>query len=107
MSTIAARKCVRHSAREAVARCSSCSEHFCRECIVEHTGVLLCTACLAREVAKEEKPRATDWNRVGEFALTAACVLFLWAVFYGFGQALKSIPPSVHEGTVWKLVVGS
>lgn len=107
MTLIAARKCVRHSAREAVARCSSCSEHFCRECVVEHTGILLCSACLARKVSKVEETRSTKRRHIGEFALTAACVLFLWVVFYGLGQVLKNIPPSVHEGTVWKVLGGS
>ena len=105
MSTIAARKCVRHIAREAVACCPSCHEHFCRECVVEHTGVLLCAACLAQVTKNVAPSRSTNWNRVGATALTASCVLLLWVVFYSFGQLLKTIPPQVHEGTVWKKLV--
>jgi hypothetical protein len=107
MSQVAARKCVRHQEREAVARCPSCGEHFCRECVVEHAGVLLCAACLAREAATVAGARRTDWRRLGELALTATCVALLWVVFYGFGQFLKIIPPKVHEGTVWRTDAGS
>ena len=92
MSVIAARKCGRHPAREAVGRCASCGDHFCRECVGEHAGVLLCAACLARQ----------SRGRVGELALTASAVLLLWVAFYSFGQFLKIIPTKVHEGTVWK-----
>lgn len=102
MSVIAARKCVRHPVREAVARCPSCNEHFCRECVVEHEGVLLCAVCLAREAAGKiplKKPAAAQ---IGKTILTLACVLLLWVVFYGFGQFLKTIPPAVHEGTIWR-----
>lgn len=102
MSVIAARKCVRHPAREAVARCSSCNEHFCRECVVEHAGVLLCAVCLAREAAGKTSEQKSADIQLGRTVLTVACVLLLWVVFYGFGQFLKTIPPSVHEGTIWR-----
>ena len=102
MNGIAARKCVRHPLREAVGRCASCGEHFCRECVTDHDGVLLCGTCLAREAAAKATLQRASWRRVGELALTAACVALLWAVFYGFGQFLKIIPAKVHEGTVWR-----
>lgn len=102
MSVIAARKCGRHPAREAVGRCASCHDHFCRECVGEHAGVLLCARCLAREAAPPAPVRRTDWRRLRELGLTAAAVMWLWVAFYGFGQLLKIIPSKVHEGTVWR-----
>ena len=102
MSVIAARKCVRHSGREAIARCPSCHDDFCRECVVEHAGVLLCGFCLARESAKNPTAQRSSGSRAGDWLVTASCVLLLWLVFYGFGQFLKTIPPEVHEGTVWR-----
>lgn len=101
MSVIAAKKCGRHPAREAVGRCASCNDHFCRECVGEHAGVLLCAACLVRESAAAAPTRRRDWRRVGEWILTASAVLLLWVAFYSFGQFLKIIPADVHEGTVW------
>jgi hypothetical protein len=107
MSTLAARKCVRHAAREAVARCVACTEHFCRECVVEHTGALLCAACLAKEVAAKKTDRVSLWQRQGRRLVTLACVVLLWVAFYAFGQFLKNIPPEVHEGTLWKMKLDS
>lgn len=107
MSSFATRKCVRHTEREAVARCPSCAGDFCRECIVEHDGRVLCATCLAREVAAPEAAKkSAAWTRRGaEMTVTAACVLLLWIAFYGFGQFLKAIPPRLHEGTMWRAVV--
>jgi len=106
MTGFAARRCVRHAAREAVGRCSACGEHFCRECVGEHGGVLLCAPCLARQVAQQAGPRAARWRRVGDGLLTVAAGLLLWVIFYSAGQLLKAIPPDVHEGTVWRRLGG-
>ncbi|MBX3736522.1 MAG: hypothetical protein KF715_07535 [Candidatus Didemnitutus sp.] len=107
MSSFATRKCVRHVEREAVARCPSCGGDFCRECIVEHNGRVLCATCLAKSVAGAGAAQdATPWRRKGgDAAVTAACVLLLWIAFYGFGQFLKALPPDLHEGTVWRKAV--
>ena len=102
MSLVAAKKCVRHPGREAAARCPSCGDHFCRECVVEHAGELLCAACLARAAAVAQAAKPARWRRLGGMALTLASIGLLWVVFYGFGQFLKLIPPQVHEGTVWR-----
>lgn len=104
MTTLAARKCVRHIEREAIARCPSCGGDFCRECIVEHGGRLLCAACLAKEAKQSTAaPRSRAFVRVAADALvTMACALLLWIAFYAFGQFLKALPPDLHEGTVWK-----
>lgn len=101
MSVIAARKCVRHSGREAIARCPSCRDDFCRECVVEHDGILLCAPCLARQSAARKTEGRSLARRLGDLVLTASCLALLWLVFYGFGQLLKTIPAEVHEGTVW------
>jgi hypothetical protein len=102
MSLVAAKRCVRHEMREAVGRCASCAGHFCRECVSEHTGLLYCAHCLAREVAKISAAPKARWRAAEQWVFTAAAVLLLWVVFYGFGQFLKVIPPKVHEGSVWR-----
>ncbi len=102
MSVLAARKCERHPAREAVARCPACDDHFCRECVVEHDGRLLCAACLAKQSVTTKSADRARWRRAGRAARLGAAVLLLWVVFYGFGQFLKTIPTQVHEGTVWR-----
>lgn len=101
MTSVATRKCVQHPLREAVARCSACNEHFCRECVVEHDGVLLCAACLARATAPA-KPARVSWVRVRELGVTAASLVVAWVTFYGLGSLLKAIPAQIHDGTIWQ-----
>lgn len=96
-----ARRCVRHPAREAAARCPGCGEFFCRECVVEHDGKLLCSACLTRAVASRGQQRerfASVWRATS----TVAAVVVLWVLFYWMGLALLRVPPDFHDGTVWK-----
>lgn len=95
------RRCIRHSSREAAARCPSCAEFFCRECVVEHDGKLLCATCLARSTVAGERrrERRATLRRAAE---ATAGVLVLWLVFYGMGALLLRIPPDFHDGTMWK-----
>lgn len=88
-----------------MARCPSCSGYFCRECIVEHEGRLICAACLAREVASTASAssrRGKALARAREVASVGVSLLVLWWLFYGFGSLLLRIPAEVHDGTVWK-----
>jgi hypothetical protein len=99
------RRCARHTEREAVARCPACGGAFCRECVVEHGGRLLCSACLAREAALAAavaRP-ARDWLAVlGRGTALAGGVLALWLLFYGVGATLLKVPPNFPDGSVWK-----
>ncbi|MDF9833517.1 hypothetical protein M2103_001744 [Ereboglobus sp. PH5-5] len=102
-------RCTRHSEREAAACCAECGLPFCRECVSEYEGRLLCAACLEKIVANA-KADADGSNR-GLFALTAdsvkraaslaAGVAWLWLCFYLAGLLIEKLPQSVHEGTVW------
>jgi len=42
--------CVIHPDRQSVARCPSCKQFFCSECITEHEGKLTCASCLQTTV---------------------------------------------------------
>lgn len=101
MTSLAARKCVQHPAREAVARCPVCGDDFCRECVVEHAGRILCAACLAREISAARPPRLS-WPRVRTVLATTGAGVLLWVVFYFLGATLKAVPAEFHEGTVWQ-----
>ena len=99
-----ARRCARHSGREAAARCPGCGEFFCRECVVEHGGKLLCSICVARTVVTSERRR----ERLAALRRTAATMggaLVLWLVFYWVGALLLKIPPDFHDGTIWQKLV--
>ncbi len=100
---LALQRCWQHAAREAVARCPECGRSFCRECVVEHEGRILCAGCLARSSAPEQKS-ARRWSLVpvrrGLAAL--AGLLVLWFTFYAVGRGLLAIPSEWHEGAVWR-----
>ena len=94
------RRCARHVSREAAARCPACGEFFCRECVVEHAGKLLCAPCLAKVTAVAER-RHERLVGVRRWAGAAAGGLVLWLALYGLGVLLLKIPPEFHDGTVW------
>ncbi|MDO8544316.1 MAG: hypothetical protein Q7S40_28075 [Opitutaceae bacterium] len=96
-----ARRCARHPTREAAARCPSCREFFCRECVVEHAGRLLCSVCLGRATAAAEK-RRERLAGVRRLTWTTTGVLVLWGVFYATGALLLKIPAEFHDGTMWR-----
>jgi hypothetical protein len=101
-----ARRCVRHSEREAVARCSSCGGFYCRECVVDHEGRLVCASCLAKAAAAAA-PRAPRKNfaALRRGVVLALSGLLVWFLFYAIGSLLLSVPPDFHEGTIWKRAV--
>lgn len=94
---------MRHAEREAVARCPSCGGFFCRECVVEHDGQLICSTCLA---LKAEKAKANSVPRFAarlrENVALIGALLLLWFAFYELGVVLLRIPPELHDGTLWK-----
>lgn len=101
MDRLHRQRCFNHAGREAVARCPSCRRHFCRECVVEHDDQLVCAACLKKLTAPERK-RSHALRVAGRYILAAAMILLLWFLFFGFGRLLRSLPASVHEGTMWQ-----
>lgn len=96
-----AQRCRNHPAREAVARCPGCTRYFCRECISEHEGRVLCALCLAQASKSEAVPRAR-LARLGRIVLALAGIATAWLFFDLFGHILVKIPESFHEGTVWE-----
>ena len=96
-------RCLLHPAREAVARCKGCEEYFCRECVGEYEGVMLCSSCLessSGDAAKDslQARRVPIWPvfQVG------VGLLVLWLLWYGVTQIALSIPSKVHEGQFWE-----
>ena len=99
-------RCWLHPAREAAARCPSCQRFYCRECVTEHDGRLLCAGCLRAKVVAVPVVAARRWRAfahgLGRAAALAASVGLLWAIFLLFGRTLARIPAQFHEGTLWK-----
>lgn len=100
MEGLAAARCRIHPGREAVARCPGCGQFFCRECVTEDAGRLVCAACLgaAAGPAGSRRSRAEVPALVLQSALG---VLALWLLFYAAGRLLILIPSAFHEGTLW------
>jgi hypothetical protein len=104
MNTLAAQRCLRHMDREAAARCPECRGFFCRECISEHDGRVLCATCLSRlHAASKRKAHSWSWlHLLGRTALTLAACGLVWGVVYLGGRALLLIPSAFHDGTLWR-----
>jgi hypothetical protein len=100
VNTLSRQRCFNHTLREAVARCTECTQFFCRECITEHDDRVVCAACLKKLTVAQTRVRF----RTGWIFPTLACatgLALLWFTFYFFGATLLSIPSSFHEGNVW------
>ena len=93
--TLTASKCRLHPDREAVARCVGCETLYCRECVAEHDGRMLCSACLAQapEVNRLQK-QSSSW------LIVLLCFLSL-AVFYftliGVAKLISNHPDSFQQ----------
>ena len=101
MPSLSQHRCLNHAAREAVARCPECRRFFCRECVTEHEGRALCSACLVRLTQVAVK-RAWGLGWLVAPLTTMTGILVAWLFFYSVGNVLLSIPDDWHEGTVWQ-----
>jgi hypothetical protein len=78
--TLSRQRCFHHPAREAVCRCMQCSRSFCRECVVDHDGRLVCSTCLAgAPVSGATSNRGRRWRAI---VAGAAGFVAAWACFY-------------------------
>ncbi len=101
MRVLADQRCFNHAQREAVARCPSCENYFCRECITEHEDRVICAACLAKlaRIPLLRRRGFAGFIRAGQCLLG---VMAAWFFFYLVGEILLSLPTAFHEGTLWK-----
>jgi hypothetical protein len=101
MTGISAKKCFNHVAREAAARCPDCGRFFCRECVTEHDGRVVCAACLKKLLSAGKKIRPS-FAGVILFANGLVAFILLWILIYYVGQLLLMLPSSFHEGNLWQ-----
>lgn len=88
--------CAIHADRKAIARCPSCANYFCRECVTEHEGRFLCSNCLQRRSAPIEPAQRSG----GRFATAIGIgigIAVAWFFFYLIGQLLILIPSNLHH----------
>jgi hypothetical protein len=85
-------RCSNHSLREAAVQCPSCKRYFCRECVTEHQGRMICVSCVTTSIATQ--PGAAF--KPGWILTSAAGLLIAWLIFYYLGQSLARIPSEFH-----------
>lgn len=101
MTSLSEERCLNHGHREAVARCPECRSFFCRECITEHEGRIICASCLRKQAGKEDRPERR--SIVARALLLLVSIAIIWASFFVLGRTLLTLPDSFHAGTVWTL----
>ena len=93
MSALIHQRCWHHADHEAVVRCPECRRFYCRECVVEHRGLMICASCVER--AGES---SADGSRTALWLTFGACgFLLAWVVFYYLGMALARVPSDFFE----------
>jgi hypothetical protein len=80
-------RCWNHEAREAACRCPACGRSYCRECVSEHEGRLLCAACLSLAVASR-KPETGSLGKLAPAGMIATGVLLAWLIYWAAGASL-------------------
>ena len=101
MNGLVQQRCSAHPAREAAARCPSCRQFYCRECVTEHDGRVLCVACLRKSAA----PPRNSTLRLGPVLVPLQVALGLglaWTAFYLLGMVLLQTPSEWHEGKAFE-----
>ena len=91
--------CLHHPRREAAARCTSCGQPFCRECITELDGRMVCGSCYQQKTQVTTKPKR-DWFFVSVTLQALLGLALLWWNARILGDYLMK-PSAFHEGHVW------
>jgi hypothetical protein len=89
-------RCWHHPGREAVVRCPRCRRFYCRECVTEHMGRMMCAACVAQATGKDTQ--AGRFASIPWIAMALGGLLLAWLIFYYLGVFLARIPSDFFEG---------
>ncbi len=102
-SPLAKSQCTIHPERAATARCPSCRRFFCGECVTEHDGRLVCSACLAAgSEARRTPARKASVFHPAAWIQWGLALGIVWVLFYFFARFLGDIPDAFHDGTIWE-----
>jgi len=95
MTALIHQRCWNHASREAVVRCPACARFYCRECVTEHRGRMMCAACVAAAAsASGSAPRSRDILWV---ACASGGIALAWLIFYYLGALLARIPADFFD----------
>lgn len=98
--TVLHQRCWNHEAREAVCRCPECGRSYCRECVTEHDGRLLCALCLKAQSHAVTK-KGDGLRGVRSAGLLLAGIVLAWVVIFGAGQALNLLTVRLEQ-SAWQ-----
>ncbi len=101
-SPLAQSRCFQHVSREAVARCPECERFYCRECVTEHEGRMICRTCLDELLQEQTTASGGFLKSVGAWFLAGAGYVFVVYVFYEIGRVLLRIPSEFHSGVFFE-----
>jgi hypothetical protein len=88
MTPLIDQRCFHHPGREAVVRCPNCRRFYCRECVTEHDGRMICASCAVENAPVGARKSST----LGWIAGSGAGFLLAWLMFYYLGEMLARIP---------------
>ena len=99
---LAQARCFKHVSREAAARCPACGRFYCRECVTEHEGRVVCRSCLDAMLEAGDREMSGWLTGVGGWVLALGGYLVLFYGFYVIGRMLLRIPSAFHSGTFFE-----
>ena len=93
MTLLFHQRCRIHAEREAAVCCPECGRFYCRECVTEHLGRMMCARCVAQSPldASDTGSSALTWA-----AMAVVGLLLAWLIFYYLGIGLVRIPSTFH-----------
>lgn len=106
-TTLTRSRCTIHPEREAAARCVGCETFFCRECITEHEGRMLCVECHRKLAQTDPKPspkKSRDLPALAPLWFLGRALLgwlFMWALLAFIGLIILKMPAEFHDGSIW------
>lgn len=95
--------CQHHPQREAAARCVSCGQPYCRECVTALERRMYCASCFQQKTGVRQVQKR-DWFLLNAGLQLLLGLLVLWVGAYMLGKLLLSVPAGFHEGKVWERV---
>lgn len=95
---LAQARCFKHVSREAAARCPECGRFYCRECVTEHAGRVVCRSCLDSLLAEDVRTTPGWFKACAGWGLAVLGYLIVSYGFYLMGRMLLRIPSEFHSG---------